>query len=443
VTASQPLFTVIIPTWNRGEYLRHTLRTCMMQDYERLEIVVADDASTDSTRDIVEDAARLDSRIRFAPAGTRLGMRDNFERGLSEARPGFIIVLGGDDGLLPGGISGMRETLHETGAALLTWPAPIFRYPNERDAHGQLAVYWRKGTTLVDSRAFLRRQAENLHYLSDVECPMFYVKGVASTSLVEQVRRRSPSGRFYASPTPDGYSGIVLAGEVATFAFTGRPLSIHGQSPDSQGQAYLSNDGRAKQRSEDFVRTVSSTPMHRELGSQPYSPLITLMTADYLLTARDLPGWPGVVPPIDFRRVVRNGIGELANGLYGDERIGRELSILRSIARQHDLEAFFRDEVRRTSRHKPRCLYDGTGVNTSGILLDAHTFGARDVFDAAHVARSAYQACLELRPGSILRTLARSLRYRLRANQGTVPFPPESTWRDAEDAGSPLPRRPK
>lgn len=432
-TGAAPLFTVIIPTRNRGEFLRHTLRTCAMQDYERLDVVVADDASSDDTREVAEEAARLDPRIRYAPAGERLGMRENFERALAQARPGFVMALGGDDGLLPGGIRGMHEALRETGAQLLTWPTPIFRYPGAPGAHGQLGVYLRRGLRLIESRTFLHRQAKTLHYLSDVECPMFYVKGVASTTLVDAVRRRSPGGRFYASPTPDGYSGIVLAGEVSQYAFSGRPFSMHGLSANSQGQAYLSNDEQAKILSREFVSTVASTPMHRELASQPYSPLITLMTADYLLTARDLPGWPGAFPPLDFRQVLRKGLRELANGLYGDERIGRELRILRRIADQHELGAFFRAQVQRTPRRRARRLFEGTGMNRDGVLLDARAFRVQNIFDAAFAAQTVYQTYLELSPASFIRTVGRSIGYRLRSAGSTEPFPPESAW--TEEAG--------
>jgi hypothetical protein len=427
-TDTQPLFTVIIPTKNRAEYLYHTLRTCMMQDYEPLEVVVSDDASTDNTRQIVEEAARVDRRIRYMRTDTGIGMRDNFERALAQVRPGYVIALGGDDGLLPGGIRSMHDVLRETGMSLLTWPAPIYRYPADRRAGGQLAVSRRKGLRLIDAHRFLCRQARTLHYLSDVECPMFYVKGVASTSLIEQVRRRSPDGRFYAAPVPDGYSGIVLAGEVSRYAFSGRPFSIYGLSGGSQGQADLSNDERAKKLSEEFASTVASIPMHRELASQPYSPLITLMTVDYLLTASDLPGWAGAYPTIDYRQVLRNGIRELANGLYGDERIQRELRILYQIAEKHDLGAFFQQEVRRTPRHKERRLFEGTGLNASGILLDASAFGVHNIFDAAYAAQSVYQAYLEVTPGSLLRTVARSIRYRYRALGGRRPFPPASAW---------------
>jgi hypothetical protein len=437
---TQPLFTVIIPTKNRAEYLHDTLRTCTMQDYERLEVVVADDASSDNTREVVQAAARVDPRIRYIQADEPIGMRDNFERALAQARPGFVIALGGDDGLLPGGIRSMLEALRETGTDLLTWAAPVYRYPSEHWQGGQLTFVRRRGLRLVDSHEFLGRQANNLHYLSDVECPMFYVKGVVSTSLVDQVRRRTPDGRFYSCPTPDGYSGIVLAGEVSRFAFSARPFSIYGLSPSSQGQAYLSNDETAKRSSQEFVRTVSSRPMHPELASQPYSPLITLMTADYLLTARDLPGWGGTFPPIDYRQLLRRGVRELSNGLYGDERIRRELKILNQIAQQHGHGSYFAEEVRRTPRRKTRTPFEGTGINATRILIDGATFHIQNIFDAAYVADCVYQAYLELTPSALLRTLARSIRYRLGTFGGTRPFPPvPDSGHDEEGIESPTP----
>ena len=77
------------------------------------------------------------------------------------------------------------------------------------------------------------------------------------------------------------------------YAFSGQPFSIYGLSPSSQGAGYVSTDAKAIEQSEIFFRDVSSRPMHAELASQACSPLITLMTADYLLVSRDLPGVPG------------------------------------------------------------------------------------------------------------------------------------------------------
>ncbi len=423
-----PYFTVIIPNKNRAKYLYHTLRTCMMQNYEPFEVLVSDDDSTDNAREVVEDASRIDSRIRYISPGKGVGMRDNFEFALRQVKPGFVIALGGDDGLLPDGIQGMWEVLRDTGMDLLAWPAPAYSYPNVTGANGQLAIYHRRGLKIIDSHEFLCRQAKNLHYTSDIESPMFYVKGVASTKLIDRVRSRSVDGRFYSCPTPDGYSGIVLAGEVSHYAFSGKPFSIFGSSPASQGLAYLSNDEKAKKASDMFFQNVSTKSMHHELASQPYSPLITLMTVDYLLTARDLPGWAGSFPSINYRQMLLNGLKELAHGLYGEERIYRELKILNQIAEMHGLGAFFRKKVRLSNRYRKRSHFEGSGINTSAFFLDGYTYNLHNIFDAAYAASNIYQAYSDMKFTSLVKMIFRSLMYRFGALGKGAPFPPESEW---------------
>jgi glycosyltransferase involved in cell wall biosynthesis len=408
--------------------LHHTLRTCMMQNYEPLEVIVSDDGSTDNTCEVVQDAMRRDSRIRYISHGAGIGMRDNFENALRLVKPGYVIALGGDDGLLPDGIKGMSEVLSDTGMQLLAWPAPIYTYPNVRGLNGQLAIYHCRGLKIIDSYQFLCRQAKNLHYLSDIESPMFYVKGVASSILIDSVRNRSQDGRFYSCPTPDGYSGIVLAGEVSRYAFSGKPFSIFGLSPSSQGLAYLSNSEKAKKDSEMFFQNVSSKQMHRELAAQPYSPLITLMTVDYLLTARDLPGWPGRFSPIDYRQVLSNGIKELAHGLYADVRICRELEILNHIAEKHGLGEFFRDRVRRSKRCREKVPFEGSGINANAFFLDASSYHLNNIFDAAYAVQNIYQIYSDLKLSSLVKIIARSIKYRCRAMGKGNSFPHESEW---------------
>jgi hypothetical protein len=425
----KPVVTVIIPAKNRAPYLHHTLRTCMMQTYERLEVIVSDDGSTDGTREMVEAAQARDPRIRYVSPGGSVGMRENFEFALRQIQPGYVMALGADDGLLPHGIEGMLEVLADTRQELLAWSAPVFAYPNTRLAQSQLTLARQGRTRVIQSADFLKRQAEHLHYLSDVESPMFYVKGLTSTALVDRVRSRTRDGCFYSCPTPDGYSGIVLAGEVKTYAMSGRPFSIFGASPSSQGLAYINSGETAKNLSESFFRTVADSPMHPQLASQPYSPLITLMTVDYLLTTSDLPGWQGPRPTIDFRRVLLKSIGELQHGLYSADRTARELSILDRIASHHGLGDFFRSTVRSARRHAIKKPLEGDAFSPSMVVLDAAACGIENIVDAAYFARFAHEVAARPLLPEAMRALVRSARYRLASLRKGDPFPPESSWR--------------
>lgn len=412
--SSTPRFTVIIPTKDRADYLIHTLRTCSIQDYENLEIIVSDDGSQDNTREVVEDFAKKDNRIRYISPGADAGMRMNFEFALSQVKPGYVMAIGGDDGLLPYGISGMNEVLQESGKELLTWPSSTYFYPNVRAQTSQLVLFanhgkFKNNVKIVNSKDYLARQAKNLSYLADEETPMFYCKGVVSTNLVDRVRARSMHNYFYSCSTPDGYSGIVLAGEVEDYAFSYKPFSLLGASPTSQGSVYMGFNPKHKKQADDFFKKSLEIPMHKELGSEPYSPLLTLMTADFLLTARDLPGWPGSFPQIDYRNLIVKSLKEL-NGLWADEKIGRELNILLRISRFHGLEDFFLEEISRLRRDKRRPL-NGSAISPSRIYLDGDKFGIKNIFDAVYVSHYMNGILSNINKGYIVSVINNSIRY--------------------------------
>jgi glycosyltransferase involved in cell wall biosynthesis len=404
----------------------------MLQQYDNFEVIVADDGSTDNTRDVVEDAARIDPRIRYTTLGESVGMRDNFEFALSQVKPGYVLALGGDDGLLPYGIQGMSEALHETGQELLAWPHQIYFYEGARSPTAQLVCNLRgirssNKYRIIKSCDFLANQAKRFHYAGDIESPMIYVKGVVSTNLIERVRMRSPNGRFYTPSTPDGYSGIVLAGEVETYAFSNNSFSIFGITLASAGISYIKSNKKEREVSEEFFSKVATIPMHKELASQPYSPLISLMTADFLLTARDLPGWPGSFPPINYCKLLRSALLELEDGQFAVENIARELGILDEIAKQQDLGAFFRKEVGNRYKNLRKPL-EGYALSFDKIYFDATQLGIKNIYDAAFFTYYLQKSAPEFSFATAWRFLKNTLSYKMLSYKRGAPFPIPREW---------------
>lgn len=379
-----PLFSVIIPQKDRAEYIGWTLRTCMIQDYPNFEVIVSDDCSEDNSVEVISELAKQDPRIKLFAHKEHLGMRDNFEFALSQVKSGYVLALGGDDGLVPGCIWKMYNIIKETGRQLLTWSTAGFNYPIDESGSGLLYIKRRKSDDVrfIKSEDFLNKIAKTFHYQID-ECPMFYMKGVASTELVDRVKSRTPDGCFYYCPTPDGFSGVVLAGEVEDFAYTDIPLSITGDTSKSQGKNYMRADKKSRFEAQQFFNDNIRRTMHPELASQPYSPLTTLMTADYLLTARDLPGWPGKFEPISFENLLQKSFECMAGNPFADEVLARELRILREIAKQHDLEALFdtlyKNTKRKVSKANP---IKYTFLITNSYRFEAKSIGVNNIFDA-------------------------------------------------------------
>ena len=59
-----PKVSVIIPTYNNEKYIKAAVDSASRQTYRDLEVIVLNDGSTESTLDIVSQAALTDPRIR-------------------------------------------------------------------------------------------------------------------------------------------------------------------------------------------------------------------------------------------------------------------------------------------------------------------------------------------------------------------------------------------
>lgn len=98
-----PEVTILIPTYNQSAYIDRAIASALMQDFPALEVVVADDASTDDTGERVRRWVG-DPRFRHVRNPENLGRVGNYRRALHEhARGAWVLVLDGDDHLIDPG----------------------------------------------------------------------------------------------------------------------------------------------------------------------------------------------------------------------------------------------------------------------------------------------------------------------------------------------------
>lgn len=92
-----PKVSIMIPTYNQEKYISEAIESALMQDYQNLEIIVADDCSTDNTQEIVKKFQN-DTRLRYYKNEKNLGRVENYYNILhKQTRGEWIVNLDGDD----------------------------------------------------------------------------------------------------------------------------------------------------------------------------------------------------------------------------------------------------------------------------------------------------------------------------------------------------------
>ena len=126
------LVSIVIPTYNAGVHLQEAVSSALAQDYENVEVIVVDNASTDSCTEALLTVE--DDRLRVVRFESLVPADRNWTRSVEMARGDFIKLLCADDAILRGSIrmqvdqlvqapsaglaAGRRRIVRESGAVI-------------------------------------------------------------------------------------------------------------------------------------------------------------------------------------------------------------------------------------------------------------------------------------------------------------------------------------
>lgn len=165
---TDPLVSIVTPARNAAAFLPETIASVQAQTYGNWEMIIVDDASTDGTGALIEQAARLDSRIRPIHVQEKTGLAARARNlGLAAARGELIAFLDADDLWYPEKLETQVRHLREHPEAdgVCCW-FEVFgdptRLKNERRILRQAPVChreeFRRGASFQTSTVLLRRR---------------------------------------------------------------------------------------------------------------------------------------------------------------------------------------------------------------------------------------------------------------------------------------------
>ena len=91
------ILSIIIPVYNRFNYLEKCLGSMTNQVFNGIEIIVIDDFSTDESLRIIQDFQLKDNRIKLLKNSKNIGIGATRNRGILEAKGKFIWFVDSDD----------------------------------------------------------------------------------------------------------------------------------------------------------------------------------------------------------------------------------------------------------------------------------------------------------------------------------------------------------
>ena len=95
-----PLVSVLIANYNYGRYLGECIRSVLRQTYCNFEVIVCDDGSTDSSREIMSQFTSADQRVKLI-AKSNGGQASAMNSAFAMSRGGIICLLDSDDTFTP------------------------------------------------------------------------------------------------------------------------------------------------------------------------------------------------------------------------------------------------------------------------------------------------------------------------------------------------------
>ena len=118
-----PSISVIVPSFNQGQYIEETILSIVGQEYPNLEILVIDGGSTDNTVEILE---KYSDKLFYWHSKKDKGQADAINQGIKLSSGEIICWINSDDMLLPGTLLDVGKRLcKHTDEAYLIYGAAV------------------------------------------------------------------------------------------------------------------------------------------------------------------------------------------------------------------------------------------------------------------------------------------------------------------------------
>jgi hypothetical protein len=238
--------SVLLPTRNRLDYLKHAVESVRRQEYSNWEIIISDNHSDEDIKGYW--ASLQDPRVKYFRTDSFVPVTENWNNALTQSSGDYVVMLGDDDALLRGYMSTLAQLVERynrpdfvyTGALIVAYPGVMPGFPagyvqsNCNPIFDSKEPFWlepARARELVEGAMGLRMPVTfNMQH------------SFISRAFIESLAYHGP---FFQSPYPDFYATNVALLKGRRILIYQRPLVAIGITPRSYGFFHFNKDEKA------------------------------------------------------------------------------------------------------------------------------------------------------------------------------------------------------
>ncbi len=259
-------FSICIPNFNYANYISETICSVLDQSYRDLEVLVADNASTDTSVTVIRSLQARDERIHLRVNNCNVGFAGNLNKSASMATGKWMTMLSSDDLMSPDALSDYAAILEALGLESETTilSSAVDVIDGESIKTGQMSLDWKqwsgaekdaKLSSLINADVWVMPAKQLLrNSLNYCRTPFHFATTTYSKKMYDAVEGYCQG----AVINPDKRFAWAILGEATKAVFIDKPLFAYRVHSNNQG-AQQAKSGALKHITDEYVATFAVT----------------------------------------------------------------------------------------------------------------------------------------------------------------------------------------
>ncbi len=200
----EPLLSIVVPTYNRYEYLKGCISTLIKVQSDNIEFIIQD--NTRNNDEIVEFIRSItDSRIKYYHVAEHMSVSENCNMGIIHASGRYVCMLGDDD-TISSKIIKAAEFCEEHRVDGCCFPFPGFNWPDMtfENGHKKEKNFFARdladgGVHIIDAKKELKKALREGGTILETMPKLYH--GLVSKNCLDRVYEKTHT--YFPGPSPD------------------------------------------------------------------------------------------------------------------------------------------------------------------------------------------------------------------------------------------------